>query len=165
MSLVGTARPLAGLGSIELAWQEDGMGLRDALIWPLETIGPPRIWEINEPQAWVDLVQTYPLDVTDARRDDWQQTTARRGAWCIPAWDAVASDWDAVHVSVAGYLTTATRALPLADGNVATMLAGWNPDQTWWLTDILRSTTTEPERWHNTEDASGPVLNWHRASD
>src|SRR5690242_6372756 len=118
MSLVGTARPLAGLGSIELAWQEDGMGLRDALIWPLETIGPPRIWEINQPQAWVDLVQTYPLDVTDARRDDWQQTTARRGAWCIPAWDAVASDWDAVHVSVAGYLTTATRALPLADGNV-----------------------------------------------
>lgn len=165
VSLVSTTRPLAGLGSIELAWHEDSLGLRDALIWPLETIGLPRIWEIDRPQAWVDLVQTYPLDVTEERRDDWQRTTDRSGAWCIPDWDAVAADWDAVHLSVTGYLTTATRALPLADGNGATMLAGWNPDQTWWLTDILRSTTTGPERWHNTDGASGPEPSWHHASE
>jgi hypothetical protein len=165
VSLVSTTRPLAGVGSVELAWHEDSLGLRDALIWPLETIGPPRIWEIDQPQAWVDLVQTYPLDVTEERRDDWQRTTDRSGPWFIPDWEAVAADWDAVPVTVAGYLTTATRALPLADGDGATMLAGWNPDQTWWLNDILRSATTEPERWHNTEGASAPQLNWHHASE
>lgn len=165
VSLVSTTRPLAGLGSIELAWHEDSLGLRDALIWPLETICAPRVWEIDQPQSWVDLVQTYPLDVTDERRDDWQRTTDRRGSWWIPDWHAVAADWDAVHLSVTGYLTTATRGLPLGNGDGATMLAGWNPDQTWWLNDILRSTATDPERWHHAEDANGPELNWYRAGE
>jgi hypothetical protein len=30
--LATTTRPLADLGSVELAWPEDSMGLRDALI-------------------------------------------------------------------------------------------------------------------------------------
>ncbi len=91
--------------------------------------------------------------------------TGRAGTWLIPDWSAVAADWDAVHVSVAGYLTTATRALPVADGTAATMLAGWNPDQTWWLTDILATTTPHPaESWHNPEDPDGSDFGWRLAS-
>lgn len=159
VSLISTTRPLAQLGAIELAWHEDSLGFKDASIQSLETVRPPKVWEIDRPQAWVDLAETYPLDVTDERRDDWQRTTGREGAWYIPDWAAVAADWDAVHVTVAGYLTTATRALPLPDGHAATMLAGWNPDQTWWLADILRR-TAEPDHWHNTEENGDP--NWHR---
>jgi hypothetical protein len=161
-SLVSTTRPLANLGAIQLSWHEDSMGFQDATIWSLETVRPPKVWEITQPQAWVDLVQTYPLDVTYECRDDWQRTTGREGTWYIPDWNAVATDWDAVHLSVAGYLTTATRALPLADGDAATMLAGWNPDQTWWLTDILRS-KTHPDEWHRTEEPTGEP-NWRRLS-
>ena len=162
-ALVSTTRPLADLGAIQLAWHEDSLGFQDASIVSLTTVRAPKVWEIDQPQAWVDLVQRYPLDVTDECRDDWQRTTGREGAWFIPDWNEVATEWDAVHVSVAGYLTTATRALPLAGGDAATMLAGWNPDQTWWLTDILQS-TTEPEQWHQSENSNGES-NWHRLSN
>jgi hypothetical protein len=117
----------------------------------------------RRPEAWVRLVDRYPLDVTNARRHDWCRTTGRVGTWRIPDWHAIADDWDAVHVSVTGYLTTATRAPPLADGDSATVLAGWNPDQTWWLTDVLATTTPHPASWHHPRDLSGPDLAWRPA--
>lgn len=160
-SLVTTTRPLPGLGSIELVWEEDSFGPRQASIWTLEPTRTPRVWEINGPDAWVRLVDCYPLDVTNGRRHDWYKTTGRTGTCCIPDWAAVAADWDAVHLSVAGYLTTATRALMLANGEAATMLAGWNPDQAWWLTDIL-ATSTAPDTWRPEEDASGSRRAWRR---
>ena len=96
--LVSTARPLSEVGSAELAWHEDSMGLTDASVWYLETVGPPRVWEIHRAQAWVDLVESYPLNVTHSRRHDWYRTTGEAGAWRIPDWSAVAVDWDGVHV-------------------------------------------------------------------
>ena len=66
-------------------------------------------------------------------------------ALAIPDYASVAVDWDAVHVSVAGYLTTAGIAVPAGDG-ARTMLAGWDPDATWWLNDVL-SLTSPPEVW------------------
>ena len=66
-SLVTTTRPLPGLGSVELVWEEDSFGQRNALIWPLTTTRVPRVWEIDGPEAWVRLVDRYPLDVTSAR--------------------------------------------------------------------------------------------------
>jgi hypothetical protein len=36
-----------------------------------------------------------------------------------------------VHVTVGGWVTTAHRLLALPGG--ATLLAGWNPDETVWL--------------------------------
>ncbi len=120
------------------------------------------MWEIDGPHAWTRLVDRYPLDVTNARRHDWYRTTGRAGIWRIPDWVAVAAEWDAVHLSVAGYLTTATRALTLADKHAATMLAGWDPDQTWWLTDILAA-TPRPEMWQPDHDGTGSRSAWHRA--
>jgi hypothetical protein len=162
-ALVTTTRPLPGLGSIELAWEEDSFGQRNASIWPLTTIRVPRVWEVDRP-AWVGLVDRYPLDVTNARRHDWYRTAGRVGTWRMPDWSAAAADWDAVHVTVAGHLTTATRALPLGDGDAATVLAGWNPDQTWWVTDTLAITTPHPASRHNPGDRSGPDLAWRLAS-
>jgi hypothetical protein len=53
----------------------------------------------------------------------------------IPDWPAVAEEYDAVHVSVWGWLTTAGR--PVAVDGAASLLAGWSPDATFWLTDCL----------------------------
>jgi hypothetical protein len=160
-ALVTTTRALPELGSIQLAWEEDSFGQPRAWVWPLTTTRAPRVWEINRPQQWVSLVERYPLEVTNARRHDWYRSTGRDGSWRIPDWSAVAEDWDGVHVSVAGYLTTATRALPVAGGSAATVLAGVNPDQTWWLADVLTTSTDRPEIWQNTDD---PDLAWHLVS-
>jgi len=154
-ALVTTTRPLRGLGSVELVWDEDSLGPRDASVWTLAPAQPPRVWEIDGPEAWVRLVGRYPLDVTSSRRHDWYRTTGRAGAWRIPDWAAVAADWDAVHLSVGGYLTAATRPLAVGDGKAATVLAGWNPDQTWWLTDVLTAHPA-PETWRPGQDAGGP---------
>jgi hypothetical protein len=72
-------------------------------------------------------VGRYPLDVSKSRRRDWWRATGRAGRWLIPDYAAVAADWDAVHVSVSGYLTTAGIAIP-AGSDAYTMLAGWDPD-------------------------------------
>lgn len=157
--LVTTTRPLPGLGSVELVWEEDDFGLSDAEIWPLAPTRAPRVWEIDGPESWTRLVDRYPLEMTNARRHDWYRVTGRVGRWCIPDWNAVAADWDAVHLTVAGYLTTATRACILADGESATVLGGWNPDQTWWLTDVLAE-ASGPQRWHDSGGASGTDLVW-----
>lgn len=55
----------------------------------------------------------------------------------VPDWEQVAGQWDAVHLTTLGYLSGATRALPV-DTDTATMIAGWNPDTTIWLTDTIR---------------------------
>ena len=98
--------------------------------------------------------------VSAARRHDWSRVTGWSGAWAIPDWASVAADHDAVHLTVHGYLSTAGRALPVAlDGRPArTLLGGWNPDATWWLTDVLpplgrptdwRRRDDDPVRWES----------------
>jgi hypothetical protein len=134
--LPATTRAAAGLGAVALALTEDAMGWHEARVWPVHARPGARVYELTGPAAWTELVRRYPLEVTRSRRHDWFRATGRAGRWLIPDYAAVAADWDAVHLTVAGYLTTAGVACPV-DRKVATVLAGWNPDQTWWLTDAL----------------------------
>lgn len=155
-----TTRPLPSIGSVKLLWEEDSFGQREAMIWAVEPTRAPRVYEIDGPSAWIDLVRHYPLDVTWSRRQDWYRVTGRDGPWLIPDWEAVSHDWDAVHLTVLGYLTTATRLLEV-DAGTATLLAGWDPDQSWWLTDIL-TISAGPTRWQIAEDAHEPLLEWQQ---
>lgn len=131
--LPATSRTLPGL-----TWVEDDLGWTSADVLPVGPRGDARVVEVHTPADWVGLVTTYPLEVSASRRQDWWRSTAAREPLYLPDFQAIARDWDAVHVSTRGYLTTATRALPASDG--CTVLAGWNPDQTWWLTDCLQET-------------------------
>ena len=133
-------RSVPGLGAVRLALVEDSLGWREARCWPValrsDTLrSGVRSYEIAGPRQWTDLVGRYPLDVSRSRRHDWWRVSGWAGPWLIPAFAAVARDYDAVHLSAAAYLTTAGRAL--AVGGARTMLAGWDPDQSYWLTDIL----------------------------
>lgn len=92
---------------------------------------------------------------------DWYKATGPAARWLFRTGAAAAADWDAVHVCVTGYLANATRALPTADNRAVSVLAGWNPDQTWWLSDILEPATSQPESWQRIVD---PAPSWSRAS-
>jgi hypothetical protein len=149
--LTVTTRALPALGAVRLALVEDGLGWRSARCWPLTPRDGARVFEVYGPAQWAEFVNRYPLDVSKSRRHDWWRVTGWAGRWLIPDYAAAAADWDAVHVSVAGYLTTAGIAIPADDG-ARTMLAGWDPDATWWLTDVL-SRTGPPEDWQAADRA------------
>lgn len=83
-----------------------------------------------------------------ARRHHWWRATSGTGPWQIPDWSAVSGDYDAVHLGVAGYLSTAGRALPTRTGQ--SVLAGFDPDLTYWLTDSL-SQPAPPTTWRRAD--------------
>jgi len=153
--LIATSRALPGIGAVGLALVEDPHGWIEARCLPVLPRPGVRVWEISGPGQWADLVARYPLDVTRSRRHDWWRVTGWSGSWLMPDFAAVAADYDAVHLTVLGYLTTAGRALPV-DG-ARTMLAGWDPDTTYWLSDCVepagpatwwRRNSDDPARWH-----------------
>lgn len=103
-----------------------------------------RILEITATDDWAALCRDFPLEVTWSHRGDWYRTTGRdsreAGPWLIPDWSAVAQRWDAVHLTVAGYLNAATRCIAVpgtymatAGKDAASVVAGWGPDVTYWL--------------------------------
>jgi hypothetical protein len=129
----------AGLSLIE-----DAMGEERATVIPVRGTG--RTFEVRVEEDWAGLCRGYPLDVTASRRHDWFRSTGRKGAWVIPDWERVAEDWDAVHLSVLGYLRCATRALEV-DADRASVIAGWNPDTTVWLNDVAREWDEPRQEW------------------
>jgi hypothetical protein len=152
-----TSRALDVVGAAGLVLVEDSLGWTAADCLPVEPVRPVRVHEVHTPEDWVELVSRHPLEVTCSRRHDWWRTTGVDGRWVIPDWPAVSQHYDGVHVSVRGYLTTA--GLPLRVGESWTLLAGWEPDATWWLTDCLRA-VGDAQRW--VLDERGEPLGWRR---
>lgn len=137
--IVTTSRRLGPLHAVQLRLVEDSIGDSPARVSRLQPRPGCRVYEVTAPGDWVDLVARYPLDVDRSRRHDWWRTTGSKGPWLIPDWSAVAADYDGVHLTVLGYLGTAGRALPV--GHAVTLLAGWEPDVTYWLADVLDQAT------------------------
>jgi hypothetical protein len=144
-----STRTLGPRGPVGLHLVEDALGWKSAQCWALRPASRASIFEIHSAQDWSELVQRYPLPVTRSRRHDWWRATGQDVAWTIPDYLAVAADYDGVHLSVAGYLSTAGRALRA--GEAHTVLAGWDPEDTWWLTD-------SPQR-------AGPPVHWATTGD
>ncbi|OMQ16224.1 hypothetical protein A7K94_0203970, partial [Modestobacter sp. VKM Ac-2676] len=150
-----TAAPVPAATRLLLV--EDELSWETAATWPVPVPDWARVLEITGPQDWVDLVLRHPLDVTASRRHDWWRATGAVGPLLIPDWSAVAGEFEAVHLTVDGYLSTAGRALPADRVGTPgwTVLAGWDPDATWWLTDLFelgeqvnwRRRDDEPPRW------------------
>lgn len=147
--LVSSTRSLGAEGPAGLWFVEDGVGSETAVATPVDAY-PGRVIEIDGPDGWIDLCRRHPLVVTASRRHDWYQTTGRAGDWVQPDWSSVATEADAVHLTVTGYLSAAGRALDLGDGR-ASVIAGWNPDTTYWFAGAV-SRSNEAERWRRTDD-------------
>ncbi|TNU73362.1 hypothetical protein FH969_11850 [Miniimonas arenae] len=155
------------LGASELAWIEDSFSWREATLVPVTPRRTPRVFEVTGPDAWAELVRRFPLDVTLARAPDWYRHTGRIGRWAVPDWRAARQEYDAVHVTMAGYLTTVGLAVEVGDRDgdggdgVASVLAGWAPDLCVWLTDVLEESGPR-ERWVR-GDVDDRDHGWRRA--
>lgn len=121
---------------------EDALGWERALVSP--TRGAGRVLDLDE-ETWVELCRRHPVEVTSSRRHDWGRATGREGRWVIPDWSEVAKQWNAVRLSIAQYLVLAGRPLHV-DEERASLVAGWGPGVTRWLTDGVR-VVGEPELW------------------
>jgi hypothetical protein len=148
--LANTTRRLSNLGAVGLLLLEDGMSDTSATCWSVRCREQPRNFEINGANEWIDLVKRYKLEVTWGRGDAWAMATGLDVRWFLPDWSQVADEFDAVHLSVSGYLAISGRPL-LLDDDMATLVAGWAPDETYWLRDIL--------------EISGPGVEWESMQD
>lgn len=152
--LTRTTRDLGTLGPVGLRLVEDSFNGDRATVRSvtLPANANANVYEVDGPEAWSNLCRRFPLEVTASRRHDWYRTTGLAGRWVIPDWSRAANELDAVHLTPAGYLTTAGRPVTVTEGT-STVLAGWNPDATYWLTDVENAPETE-RRWRRGDDGT-----------
>ena len=89
-------------------------------VWHLRFLSQPRIWEIVGPQDWHRLCRRYPCRSEDGR--------------LVPDWPKVAQEWDGVHLTLGGMLTT-EQVLWEASGE-CTELRWWQCELTTWLNQL-----------------------------
>lgn len=136
-----STRTRPGGEPLGLTLVEDSLGWETARVQPVR-VPEGEVIEIDGPDAWARLCRRHPLVVTASRRYVWEMTTGRVGAWVQPDWAAVADEAVGVHLTVVGYLTTAGRVVDLGDGG-ASLLAGWDPDETFWFDTVAPSRSEE----------------------
>lgn len=129
-----------------LRFVEDGFGWNTGQIRQATILLEAQVFTINGPDDWAFLCRRFPLDLPMSNAPNWTMTTGYPHKWVIPDYVQVAKHYDGVHLSIQGYLATAGRAVVI-DGNRAGILAGWDPGQTYWLTDVVE--LGEPVTWRN----------------
>lgn len=144
-----------GLPAMGLAFNEDDPGGAVALVSPLRASASLRVKEIGSQSDWSSFVAEYPLDVTGSRGATWYDYMGIESQCFIPDYVKASSNYDVVHLTGAGYVRAAGVPLNVAGG--VTMIAGWGPDVSFWLTDTF--TVERGEYWERTDDES---LDWRR---
>jgi len=148
-ALTRTTRALGGHGPAGLWLVEDGFGWERATTQSVAVPDGSRVYEVDGAAAWAALCLAHPLEVTAQKRHDWYRTTGRDGQWVMPDWAGVAEDHDAVHLTAAAYLAAAGTAVRVDDGS-ASIIAGWNPDETYWLREV--EPADGEQGWHREHD-------------
>lgn len=143
--LPSSARELFDGSPAKLWFVEDSLGWERGEATRLGVASGLRVYEIDTAEAWAQLCRRFPIEVTAQKRHDWYRTTGRAGAWVIPDWAKVAQHYDAIHLQVQAYLSAVGIAIPV-DGRTASVIAGWDPDQTYWFTPNVRY-RDEPVTW------------------
>ena len=96
-----------------------------------------RVYEVHGPQAWQALCLAYPAP---SRLAYPVETPA---ALIEPDWQGVARDWDGIHLSVGGLLTT--ERVRWGRSGAQTHLFGWGVESTVWLRWVFGSVERLPD--------------------
>jgi hypothetical protein len=133
-----TTGGFGGVSAIGLARCEDlftPLEETGATVWSLRIAPEAQVMEIAGPADWQALVAAFGEDVTGTHAGEWGADGGPAGPWRLPDWERVMEHYDGVHLTIGGYLACGGLALPAAGGY--TMLAGWIPDATIWLRDVV----------------------------
>lgn len=135
-------------GSPAALWfNEDDPGLDHATSVTAASPRADRVYEIADREDWAALCRQFPDEVTSIRSRSWTAATGREGRWVLPDWKRVAESYDLVHLQIGAYVSSAGVAIPVAgDMSTASVIAGWNPDESCWLTPAL-SLVQAPSNW------------------
>lgn len=93
--------------------------------WHLEVLPTARIYEVHGPQEWHTLCLSYPAPSCLAYQ------VKLPVMFIEPNWQAVVQDWDGIHVSVGGLLTT--ERVIWGEPGAQTHLFSWDVESTMWL--------------------------------
>lgn len=86
-------------------------------LWHLVVADEARVFEVDGPLAWRWLCRRYPA-------------SAGRGE-VLPEWDAVAADWDGIHVSIGGLVTA--HGVAVGSASSWSTVRDWDAEGTLWL--------------------------------
>ncbi|MYC07512.1 MAG: hypothetical protein F4X57_10130 [Chloroflexi bacterium] len=142
-----TADTASMLAAVDLQICDIGYGYHEYAsppfaLWHMKPKLDARIFEIDSPHAWHELCVNYrhrakyPLQ-------DIVYSDLDMDSYLEPDWSKVAEDWDAVHLTLGGLLTSHQVAVKSKD--FWTYHHGWDAEQTWWLRWVF----TEHERLHD----------------
>ena len=109
-----------GIGSGWIEWLRWGDDQRPGPYHPWRVSAPDssRVAEIHSAKDWHGFVETCP---------------ARKGhrGLLVPDWSLASRQWDAVHLSMGGFLTA--QGVEYSAGGTTTKLNGWGFESTVWL--------------------------------
>mgnify|MGYP001202576723 CR=1 FL=1 len=146
--------PVQVVNELLAAWEMSDFGQTCIVDLPVRSVA--RVFEINRPEDWARLVRAHPRQATN-RLGGWElpginqrraeltellavprqratRTAIRRHL--VPDWRSVASEFDGVHLSWAGWLTSDGSISDLGGGDVA-MLRFWFSERAHWLRDVF----------------------------
>jgi hypothetical protein len=101
-----------------------------------------RVYEINRPEDWHRLAVRYGEVDSYPGPNAQLLDTAGIDHGPAPTWSAVAADWDGVHLTLAGMLTSIY--VPVSIGDTTTTLWAWEFERTLWLKPVFTAATPLP---------------------
>lgn len=146
-----SARVLSDGSPAGLWFVEDSLGWEHAETTKISVSDDVSALEIKDASDWAELCARFPLEVTAQKRHDWYRTTKHTGRWVAPDWAQVAEHYDGVHLQVGAYLSAAGTAIPIDNSTAtASVVAGWNPDETYWFSSDI-DYDSEHTRWERVD--------------
>ena len=156
-----STRSLADGSPAGLWFVEDNLGQTRAESTGLIAPDEAQVFEITSSADWAELCVRYPLEVTQTGGAGASRSVVRDAAnrVLVPDWLRVADQYQGVHLQVGAYL--AASALPIDTGSALSIMTGWDPDETIWLSPEV-SYSGERTQWALKEDGFNMV--WAKSS-
>ena len=109
--------------------------------WTLRLTENLRVFEVRGPADWHKLCVGYPEVGKDSRTH--RPRAGGEDGRLVPNWGAVAEEWDGVHLSLGGLLTTEQNRFETSEG--WSMLEFWHAEQAYWLGPLEAEIERQPD--------------------